>query len=67
MDNQKTDEPDIPATDAEVASAAKQLGLNGGRAFSSQKSRSGQVQQRLAHGRSHTVAVEIKAPWRHKS
>ncbi len=61
-DNEKTGEASIPAaTDAEVSSAAKQLGLSvGGTASSARKPRSGQVLQRLAHGRSHTVAVEIK-------
>ncbi len=54
--------PAIPiATDAEIRSAAKQLGLNRAHlASSSRKSRAGQVLQTLAHGRSHMVAVEIK-------
>jgi len=60
-DNEKTGEASIPAaTDAEVSSAAKQLGLSVGGTASARKPRSGQVLQRLAHGRSHTVAVEIK-------
>jgi hypothetical protein len=53
-------EPNIPsATDAEIASAANQLGLNVG-GSSARKSRTGQVLQRLPHGGSHMVAVEIK-------
>ena len=59
-DNDKTREPDIrSATDAEIASVAKQLGLNVGRS-SARKSRGGQVIQRLPHGGSHMVPVEIK-------
>jgi hypothetical protein len=68
MDNtEKAKEPDVPtATDAEVASAARQLGLNAGSsAQTAPKSRSGQVVQRLAHGRSHAVTVEIKQSRRH--
>jgi len=63
MDNNaKGRMPNIPiATDAEIRSAAKQLGLNRAHlASSARKSRAGQVRQTLAHGRSHMVAVEIK-------
>jgi hypothetical protein len=49
------------ATDAEIASAAKRLGLKlEGADGSARKSRSGQVVQRLAHGRTHAVTVETK-------
>jgi hypothetical protein len=59
-DNRKSREPDIP-TDAEIASAAKRLGLNSRRSTSpARKSGGGQVLQSLAHGRSHMVTVEIK-------
>jgi hypothetical protein len=66
---EKAGEPDLlTATDAEIASAAKRLGVNGEHSASpAPKSRSGQVVQRLAHGRSHAVTVEIKAPRRNKS
>ena len=62
----------LTATDAEIKSAAKQLGLNGAglngahlnssprNRWANRKPRVSQVLQRLAHGRSHTVAVEIK-------
>ncbi len=63
MDNNaKGGTPAIPiVTDAEIRSAAKQLGLNTADLTSSpRKSRAGQVLQSLAHGRSHMVAVEIK-------
>ena len=65
-DNGKTREPDIPtATDAEIASAAKQLGLNAGRSASpARRSRGGQVLQSLANGRSHMVMVQVKPPRR---
>ena len=66
---EKAGEPDPPtATDAEIASAAKQLGVNGEHSASfAPKSRSGQVLQRLAHGRSHPVTVDIKVSRRNKS
>jgi hypothetical protein len=48
-------------TDAEIKSARKQLGLDSAHlATSHRKSNAGQVLQRLAHGRSHMVAVEIR-------
>ena len=66
-DNEKTREPDVPsATDAEVASAAKQLGLKVGGSPALRRARSGQVLQSLTHGRSHMVAVEIR-PSRRRS
>jgi len=61
-DKDRPAKPEIPtATDAEVASAARRLGLGTiGSAAPSSKSKSGQVVQRLAHGRMHAVAVEVK-------
>jgi hypothetical protein len=67
MDNDEKDrKPTIPtATDAEIQSAAKQLGLNRAHLASSRRrSKIGQVPQSLAHGRLHMVAVEIKPPSR---
>jgi hypothetical protein len=62
MDDKKTDGPPSPtATDAEIASAAKQLGVNARRSTAvTGRSSGGQVLQSLARGRSHMVKVEIK-------
>jgi hypothetical protein len=62
--NEKPKKLDGPtASDADVAAAARQLGV--GMWGSAPRSRSGEVVQRLAHGRSHSVAVEIKHSRRH--
>ena len=62
--NEKPKKLDGPmASDADVAAAARQLGV--GLWGSASKSRSGEVVQRLARGRSHSVAVEIKHSRRH--
>src|SRR5262249_55388071 len=65
--NGKAKELDVPtATDADVAAAARQLGLSI-RGSAASRSRNGEVVQRLAHGRSHAVAVEIKHSRRHSA
>ena len=65
--NEKAKELDVPtATDADVAAAARQLGLSI-RGSAASRSRNGEVVQRLAHGRSHAVAVEIKHSRRHST
>jgi hypothetical protein len=70
--NEEPKRPIVPtATDAEIASAARQLGLiTGGSAPTAPTApnfRIGHVVQRLAHGRSHAVAVEIKHSRRHST
>jgi hypothetical protein len=67
--NDKANEPDLgKATDAEVASAAKQLGVKmRASAGSSTRLRKGEVVQRLGHGRSHAVTLEYKSRIRSKS
>jgi hypothetical protein len=61
-DNENANDAEVPtATDDEVASAARQLGLSTERAApTGSKSGNRQVVQRLAHGRAHVVAVQIK-------
>lgn len=50
-------------TDAEIEAAAQRLGSNWARSGArSPAGRAGQIRQSLAHGRSRTVAVEIKRP-----
>ena len=67
--NEEPKRPIVPtATDAEIASAARQLGLiTGGSAPTAPNFRIGHVVQRLAHGRSHAVTVEIKHSRRHST
>src|SRR5579863_2886408 len=49
------------ATDAEIAATAARWGLNGGASRPAhRKSAASHVQQRLGHGRSNAVTVEVK-------
>ena len=66
--NEKVNEPDLgTVTDAEVASAAKQLGVKMRASADSSRLRKRGVVQRLGHGRSHAVTLEYKSRVRSKS
>jgi hypothetical protein len=66
--NEKANEPDLgTVTDAEVASAAKQLGVKMRASADSSRLRKGGIVQRLGHGRYHAVTLAYRSRVRSKS
>ena len=62
MDKSKDGEtPASPASaDVEIDAMAERLSMNWGRSAASPRSAGSQILQRMAHGRMHVVALEIK-------